>query len=525
MMLYAASANTFTPRQRSTEESSGTPRQNMLDTREFGSALRGHREFLDRSTGGGWPLECSDRFAAKQEPLVRPKASATASEETLNRKRSSNGIEPSTSLRTVTIDMANAGDASAQPRRKLDHRAVTLGPEKAWSIGTGESSNSQDGKVEKSITEVLAGLEPNARSRKSSHSLRFFKEGLPEENIRRRETTRPSEQRRDTHSGERLADVIEGVPSGSGQTSPQPPEARSHIQRAKTFAAQSPKAPPIPESPEDYFQLRIDNRSRGVASPTELQVRTKPLDKDVRDTQTQQLPVAGDESEEHDTEGRRKSGDSTEVGESAEDGDDSSEEKISSAVFLPHQGPDEPAQASTPGPPRLGPGARTLSRADDFHPWLVKADEPEDEEQVEDKHHEHEGCVRSDFEGPPSAVIKEPTNHITEEPSSVEETEVGPYRAQPSRKGSQYYDEHIHEHQVKPKEPLDAIELIPYKHQVGGHTTIWRFSKRAVCKQLNNRENEFYEIVERDHPELLAFLPRFVIPVSYAFVSFRLTRL
>ena len=56
--------------------------------------------------------------------------------------------------------------------------------------------------------------------------------------------------------------------------------------------------------------------------------------------------------------------------------------------------------------------------------------------------------------------------------------------------------------------PLNAVELKPYKHQVGGHSTVFRFSKRAVCKQLSNRENEFYEVVERRHPELLRFLPR-----------------
>lgn len=57
--------------------------------------------------------------------------------------------------------------------------------------------------------------------------------------------------------------------------------------------------------------------------------------------------------------------------------------------------------------------------------------------------------------------------------------------------------------------PLGAVELKPYNHQVGGHTTVFRFSKRAVCKQLSNRENEFYEVVEREHPELLKFLPRY----------------
>ena len=56
--------------------------------------------------------------------------------------------------------------------------------------------------------------------------------------------------------------------------------------------------------------------------------------------------------------------------------------------------------------------------------------------------------------------------------------------------------------------PRGAVELKPYKHQVGGHSTVYRFSRRAVCKQLNNRENVFYETVERYHPEVLEFLPR-----------------
>ena len=63
--------------------------------------------------------------------------------------------------------------------------------------------------------------------------------------------------------------------------------------------------------------------------------------------------------------------------------------------------------------------------------------------------------------------------------------------------------------------PLRAVELKPYKHQVGGHSTVFRFSKRAVCKQLSNRENEFYEVIERRHPELLRFLPRYACPFYF----------
>lgn len=62
--------------------------------------------------------------------------------------------------------------------------------------------------------------------------------------------------------------------------------------------------------------------------------------------------------------------------------------------------------------------------------------------------------------------------------------------------------------------PLGAVELKPYNHQVGGHSTIYSFSRQAVCKQLNSKENEFYETVEQFHPELLDFLPRYLCPLS-----------
>lgn len=59
-------------------------------------------------------------------------------------------------------------------------------------------------------------------------------------------------------------------------------------------------------------------------------------------------------------------------------------------------------------------------------------------------------------------------------------------------------------------QPPQAIELNPFNHQVGGHTALYRISRHAVCKKLNNRENKFYETVEQFHPELLDFMPRSV---------------
>ncbi|PIL36845.1 hypothetical protein GSI_00535 [Ganoderma sinense ZZ0214-1] len=66
-------------------------------------------------------------------------------------------------------------------------------------------------------------------------------------------------------------------------------------------------------------------------------------------------------------------------------------------------------------------------------------------------------------------------------------------------------------------ESLPHIPLRPFRNQVGGHSAIYKFTKRAVCKPLVSRENLFYEAVEREAPPLLEFIPRYlgVMLVSY----------
>lgn len=61
------------------------------------------------------------------------------------------------------------------------------------------------------------------------------------------------------------------------------------------------------------------------------------------------------------------------------------------------------------------------------------------------------------------------------------------------------------------------IPLRPFRNQVGGHSSIYKFTKRAVCKPLVSHENLFYEAVEREAPPLLAYIPRYlgVMLVSY----------
>ncbi|CAO1623944.1 unnamed protein product [Parajaminaea phylloscopi] len=66
-----------------------------------------------------------------------------------------------------------------------------------------------------------------------------------------------------------------------------------------------------------------------------------------------------------------------------------------------------------------------------------------------------------------------------------------------------------------------VVQLQPFSNQVGGHNTVFRFSRRAVCKPLVSREDQFYEAVEREHPKLLSFIPQYlgVLNVTYRHVE------
>ncbi|KAK4130323.1 SAICAR synthase-like protein [Trichocladium antarcticum] len=447
-----------------------------LDLGEVNSMLSGHREFLSKTKGRGSQLGSPERDRPGRWNAY------------------SHGTTSNDSLASPLVADSPAGPqdepanedtmADARPQLrpwKTEHR-ISVGPEKAWSIGSGETANDADGQVEKSITEVLAGVEPNARSRKASHSLRFFKEGLPEEKGKRKDH-RVAQPPRDKSParGEKLAG-IEEQPIGEE-------EITAHGLDDKAVSTKGPdwaRAIPI-RTPEIRTSQAL---AKDLFGP-------KHGDSGMRDAVPEPTLF------------RHKAGDS------AEEGEESGEEKISSAVFLPHQAPEQ-AEEDSPvvGVPQRAVPARRESRNGDFHPWLVKADGPESEDKQEIV--DEEKRIRPEAAQSPS-VAPEVAFRQVDESAPVDESAAAVLPSPLSRPLPQYHGEAIHEHQLAPKQPLDAIELIPYKHQVGGHTTIWRFSRRAVCKQLNNRENEFYEKIEKYHRDLLAFLPRYIGVLNVTF--------
>ncbi|KAJ2980056.1 hypothetical protein NUW58_g7047 [Xylaria curta] len=415
-------------------------------------------------------------------------------------------------------------DSRAEYRAWRTERTVSMGPEKAWSIGTGDIVGDQDGQVEKSITEVLAGMEPT-RSRKASYSLRFFKEGLPDDKVKRKEfkptsqyeRTSPSKGQHHTRAVPNRSPNISTPPHLSIEVEAAQPPSRAEHLPSSNHTTQNP----IDRFAEgDYFSPRKNESVIIEPVKTQDYAKHSTLSSGLINrsrTGSKEMEVSR-KMATHDS--AASANNVIAIREPVEEGEESSEEKISSAVFLPHQSLEDSAGEGSCVIEKVEPQhpSTRSSTKKDFHPWLVKADEPEAEgKSLTDVH--HEDALKGRKDGVlPGRDLPNKHDHADGVPIENElKTKPCDIPAVASRPVSRYYEDLLHEHQLEPKIPLEAIELIPYKHQVGGHTTIWRFSKRAVCKQLNNRENEFYEKIERFHRDLLPFLPRYigVLNVTY----------
>ncbi|KAK4512621.1 Vacuolar protein sorting-associated protein 55 [Mucor velutinosus] len=77
-------------------------------------------------------------------------------------------------------------------------------------------------------------------------------------------------------------------------------------------------------------------------------------------------------------------------------------------------------------------------------------------------------------------------------------------------------DEHK-DHYFDPTKITTSLPLLPFNNQVGGHASFFRFSKRAICKPVSSREQEFYEHIDAKHHELLPFTSQYmgVLNVTY----------
>ena len=421
------------------------------------------------------------------------------------------------------------------------------------------SSRSSQSRVEKRIEATLAEAAPatNARSRKSSHMLGLFKENtVPQgrknsQNVKsppaileaddpianHMETRHGSDGIHDSNSaivdeeGADSGDQFLRTPSAlnaqrqiSHENSEASLPAQEHVFYGNTTEGAQVNEPENGSRKENISKKKLPTRlleeireHHNLGTPFHNKFRTtqpKPKDQDTG------LRLEPEPSIEHDATITSRE---TEYQAPETEEDDSDKEQISSALYYPHEAPSPDAlkdvdisetrrqKDSEQEPSTRLPEAAIIPRRD--------PETPSSDVDINLQSHNRSRHLHGDlkqvrpssrdldysklFEASPPASESEPES--VGYSSLTDDAELTP-RASPTSRAS--FLEHK-SRKARPAAPLGAVELKPYNHQVGGHTTVFRFSKRAVCKQLTSRENRFYELIEKHHPELLKFLPRY----------------
>lgn len=393
--------------------------------------------------------------------------------------------------------------------------------------------------IQKSIAEARSSGEPNTRSRKASHSMRFFREGDKTKTweARTRDKTQcgPEPISINDSAKKSAREDADDTPS-RGQT---PSDTRATEKRE---AARSSFHNEIREHEEHQAHLPLPtqllqeiraqhNLTPGAGKGSSFS-RSIPVTaserKHPREYEEHHEVTRYDNSKSPTTERDRSQSPSPSETRHDEDGDesceehDSGEEQMTSALFVPHhrvpggKGDETQASKSEHEEPHRG-----LSATEQ---WLERTEVAPNDVELIVGTPGNDGDVRPLTSGEArrlGAIVELDTNLPVRsseagstsqgnetETEDTDTTPTGSLKLSPVKQ-LQEKRETLPIQQQEPKQPLAAIELMPYRHQVGGHTTMWRFTKRAVCKQMNNRENEFYEKVEKYHPNLMKFLPRY----------------
>ncbi|KAK2627926.1 hypothetical protein QTJ16_002572 [Diplocarpon rosae] len=562
----------------------GTPRSAMTqldfhDRRNMNSLLMSHRDCLGTAKGRGTSLERTDKEKRVQN-IPKGTCSTNSGDTGLSRPSTPHNSQPSES---ISANPPTDG-FRAEYRSWRDARPA-MAAEKAWSIG--EHGSHDSGQVEKSIAEALAGVEPNNRSRKASHSLRFFKEGLPEDRLLKRD---PKNRGR-SKEGSSLGKSSDAPDQTKLKTFPGNPRLGTlpNVDDAHVDGSSPSKTifdNGVHRSKHDTQALNLTeglapevgyfHSSHTIETGSEDQLQTLPaqLLADIRkhhnltpgaskgSSFSRSIPVTASERPQSIATTFGVTGEGSVVTESvdaaaglphqsgfghiksADDEDDSGEEQISSALFVPHKTPHESPKRERGCNHSDVKHGENEQRDHSNSQWLEEHAIPSRD--VDEKYLSQEVKSRSltslVASGAPDTQSETVGNFSTVkihtdldrdsqddagyttlgEESNItdEDLDTTPRGSLKQKTHSKTTRSHrLHDQQQKPKQPLETIELIPYRHQVGGHTTMWRFSKRAVCKQLNNQENKFYETVESYHPELLKFLPRYIGVLNVTFAK------
>ena len=455
-------------------------------------------------------------------------------------------------------------DAQSSARSLLD--TLTESEERlkyrSWREGNAEFPHSNGASqrnrdvthMDKKIEATLPQTEQPAaaRSRKASHYLRVFKENDAAEDQKRREGR--ARERRPPEQTEVVSKSI-SRPGSTAQT-PQVGPTGSYFESTSILESEASKpgiesmlvpATPVGEKEQPRtLPLRLLEEIRNLGNLTPGADRGSSFSKSLPTAAAERLVNAKPTSEVYETssyfqitqdEGQQRSSGS-------EDDEESEKEQISSALYFPHRQLQSPKPMEKKDDIHKAEIEKATQRRKSFNTgkgtqgWAAEeAVKTPPEVEISLQSQDTNQCLHGDISttasapkdetallSPPDTTtsadseaesLTESSHSLFDEDSSATD-DLGTTPTATSHKSV------AKQTSSQPPAPLGAVELKPYDHQVGGHSTVYRFSRRAVCKQLNNRENEFYETVEKHHPELLEFLPRYDFFFTLSMVALKL---
>ncbi|KAL4795891.1 hypothetical protein BDV19DRAFT_362264 [Aspergillus venezuelensis] len=498
------------------------PPSYRLSSLHSGGASAGASQTLNRGLG---PSPLIDASFKSQQLMITPSDSRVA------------GVSPGASSRQT--QGRPSGDSTQEP--KLER----------------SSSRSRRGRVEHSIEANIANAElaSHVRSRKSSHYLGLFKENTATSPDRKRRDDRAVRHDETTESDDKHPQGLHADQRSSRDEPESKSPERLGPQAPRSLSAFSLANIPLIE-PTAGGEPHDEYMNEEVPPKFEHKVLPRSLLEEIRNFHltpggargasfSRSIPTQFSERTRAFLHSRSPFSDTDGENRGSAPADEEEDEQISSAVYFPHErvAVTDEVQTVEKGPHGLQPleESETESSLVLMPERHAAPDEPEAnhvdislrsknesrilhgdlQERKTPIEELNEKAIDSTFQRQIEYSTEESealsaddsgTSVKDEESSVTDEAEVTP-TATPTQRPRIPRPRRV-EGAVT---PVGAVELKPYRHQVGGHTTVFRFSRRAVCKQLNNRENEFYERIERRHPEMLMFLPRYIGVLNVTF--------
>lgn len=190
-------------------------------------------------------------------------------------------------------------------------------------------------------------------------------------------------------------------------------------------------------------------------------------------------------------------------------------ETVSSAIYFPHTPSKNHGDLN---PEHLTAAAEFDHNGDDINE-IEEIEEALEKESGSEKHDQHFRSTSTESRSPlqeSQSEHSEPSDSLTEEKTaSAAKTDISSSELDDKSN----VNDSIEVENDNVQYPL-AVELQPFENKVGGHTAIFKFSHRAVCKALVNRENRWYENIEKEHPELLKFMPKYIGVLNVRYSTF-----